>query len=310
MNYKEYLEKESECSNTLYIEFIQLKKKTNIIHCFFEGEDFKYYSSRINMYTEEEETVYQYDCKGKDKVLETYNLIRNGANTNGVKMLFFIDSDFDDNSELVNNDIYITPGYAVENFYIHDKVMEQFLSSELKIGRTSHDENDKKDFESAMKKYKEERSKFIRDSTILNVWYSLQKRKSKGLNNCEYPDLKKLKKFYALDQPITIETLQNNTENYIKVDMMEIEDEKKRLLKDPLNLFRGKYYFEFMSTIINKYCTNDAVKENIFIKRRKCKSNISENNIISELSQYAETPRCLKNYLNSRLNICVKKSVS
>ncbi|GAB6149007.1 DUF4435 domain-containing protein [Clostridium novyi] len=306
-SYKEWMEQESKCIDTLYQEFILLKRNNKIVHCFFEGEDFKYYSARINMYIEDYENIEQYECKGKSNVFQIYNLIKNGTRTKEIKLLFFIDRDFDDN-DYENKEIYVTPGYAVENFYIGDKVMEQFLSSELKIRKTSEKLDDKKDFENAMKYYKQEREKFIENTTILNVWYSLQKRKGITSDGKIYADLKKLKKFNQLEKPITIEILKGKTENYQEINEIEFEKEKQRLLRDPLKLFRGKYYFEFMAKVIHKLCTDESIKEGIFSKRRRCKSSISEGNIISELSQYAETPNCLKEYLNRRLKHPVQKS--
>lgn len=69
-------------------ELIQSKGKSSVIYakyiydhdkypdkyfCFFEGEDYKYYRSRIIRYLDiEEEEIFHYDCNGKKEVLKVY----------------------------------------------------------------------------------------------------------------------------------------------------------------------------------------------------------------------------------------------
>ena len=43
----------------------------------------------------------------------------------------------------------------------------------------------------------------------------------------------------------------------------------------------------------------------MFVKRRKMRLNTSMATLISDLSNYAETPQCLIKYINNRTNLAI-----
>lgn len=267
-----------------------------VIYCFFEGKDYVYYGMRIKMLCEYE--TIPYDCKGKDNVLQLYSMIMdNTCHDNKSLTMFFIDKDFD-REKFKNDDIYTTPCYAIENFYVTDSAFIEFLKGELKINKNDFNE-DKEDFEKVLRLFITKRQEFIDKTKMLNTWYSLQKNKSKYEKN--KPDLTRLKKCKKLELPIGIEDLKKLTPNYIDVNEIEIHYELKQLMENPVMNFRGKYYAEFLTDIINKIITDSNKPKYIFSKRRKVNLQIGKENIISILSQYADTPKCLKEYLNRKL---------
>lgn len=136
---------------------------------------------------------------------------------------------------------------------------------------------------------------------MLNTWYSLQKNKS--IDGKNKPDLTQLKKCTKLKLPLSIEELKDLTPNYIDVNEIEVQNELKRLMENPIMNFRGKYYEEFLTDIINKIISDSNKPEHIFSKRRKVNLQIGKDNIISILSQYADTPSCLKEYIYRKLSL-------
>lgn len=294
----------SEDIESIFQTYILTKshEDLDVIHCFFEGtDDYKYYCSRICSYTDKDTVCY--DCKGKDNVLTLYGMIKdNTINSNDDKLLFFIDKDFDID-ELNYEDIYITPCYSIENFYITDNAFSQFLKGELQISRFSENE-DKLDFEKALNFFKDSRTNFINRTVILNVWYSLQKNKSRNILNGKKPDLTNLKSVYNnknITFPIDIEKLKILTPNYLEVTDIDIQNEKNRLMADSIYNLRGKYYEEFLFKILNEIITDSNKPQKIFSKKRKVNLTIGKDNLISILSQYADTPGCLKKYLCDKL---------
>ncbi|MFR1315376.1 MAG: DUF4435 domain-containing protein, partial [Clostridium perfringens] len=215
--------------------------------------------------------------------------------------LYFIDKDFHINS-FQNINIYLTPCYSIENFYILDKAFEHILRYELKINKYSDKEDDKKDFNTLMEYYKKEKEKFIENTKYLNAWYSLQTRKSIGMQRKDMPKLYKLKEIDFSEYPYNnIERLKELTINYIDITNEEIEIEVSRLMKNPDYNFRGKYFIAFLCKILNFIFEESNKPNKLSIKKRRVVTQVSEKNILSSFCQHALTTSCLQNYLNSKL---------
>ena len=84
------------------------------LYCFVEGHDWPYYHIRISAISGKSCEVIV--SNGKKSVLAIYNLLNKIPEYNRYKKLFFVDRDYDDNSNIDKN-VYVTPGYSVENFY-------------------------------------------------------------------------------------------------------------------------------------------------------------------------------------------------
>ncbi|WP_179866289.1 DUF4435 domain-containing protein [Priestia megaterium] len=296
----------SEDIEAIFQEYILRKddEDLSVIYCFFEGEDdYKYYVSRIEAYTEKETICHT--CNGKDNVLTLHGMIKDSTvESPNNKLLFFIDKDFD--MEKVDyEDVYTTPSYAIENFYITDTAISKFLKGEFKIDKFSLKDEDKLDFENGLNYFKGKRDEFIDNTLWLNVWYSLQKNKSGKNPDQSHPNLSQLKNAYnrKFTLPISIEELKSLTPDYIEVTDIEIQNEKNRLMEDAIYNFRGKYFEEFLYKILNFLMTDSNKPEQIFTKKRKVNLTIGKDNLISNLSQYADTPICLKDYLKGKLTV-------
>lgn len=84
-------------------------------------------------------------------------------------------------------------------------------------------------------------------------------------------------------------------------DIVESEIDAIKLtfdLQSPQKLFRWKYEMEFLYHILNNLILEFSKTSNRFGEKRKIKLTLSKQNLLSELTQYADTPDCLLEYLS------------
>jgi hypothetical protein len=281
-------------AESIFVKFIKNRDLFNKkIFCFFEGEDQKYYGIRIEKYTEinEIDTVF-YQCGGKSQVLKLYQMLK--KDYSDVKKMFFIDRDFDIVKDI--DDIYITPCYSIENFYVNERTFGQILHKEFGINFIDAD------FKKCMKDYKERKKEYNAEIINLNAWlyYQKDKMKEEGTVNINYQNLK-LNKYFdiKIDRLIvkknfTIETLKKEYKQAYEMNQDDLEIYKGKLEDE--NLLRGKYQVEFFKAILNDLIEKN--KNNIYfenyIEAVKLNPNI---NFLGTFSIYAETPKTLIEFL-------------
>ena len=305
----EEMEKSRKSPVAIYQDFaLNFSKATDVVFCFFEGQDdYKYYFSRIKKHTQKE--LADFDCNGKNNVLEVYKMLTLKYKDRCI-MLFFIDRDFDEKCDCT--DIFETPTYAIENLYITDSVFKEILKAEFYLKEHCVNPNIAKDFTTCLSLFRHTKSKFIEETLLLNAWYLLQKTKSRKLAFKQKPNLSKLKDLRIIQMKITLnsissnynlEVLKNNTENFIEVTQDEVDKVIKYFNSIDVERFiRGKYLIDFNLKFI-LLLLEDVNKKNQYLScKRKISVSIGKN-IISELSQYAETPSCLDAYLIQRLQV-------
>ena len=283
----------------IFAKFTQEKRNNkNCLFCFFEGEDIKYYSSRIQKYTgyDYKNTV-TYNCRGKKEVLKAYDLIQND-NNESIKKAFFIDKDFENNYHL-KNEIYITPGYSIENFYTSDECFSKILCSEF--GFNYSDE----EFKTCLKDYKARKKEFHEGVTLLNSIIACQiTTPSSIVGELNLDDLKLTKLFseISIDKIKYAKTIDYNTiisffpkvivdEDLVKNKAIEFSSKNKSLI------FRGKFELFFLVKIIDSLKEKNR-KGNYFTEKHNCVKIDPNINTLSTLSAYADTPICLKEFLN------------
>lgn len=292
------MEEESECIHGILMSYLN-KRKGNKIFLFFEGnDDSKYYIQRIAMHIKEREVV-KYICECKKNVLKIYQLITEKTlKKNDSKCLYFIDKDFDLN-ENISNDIFITPSYSIENFYFSNNAIKNILLNELNLSEQK--EEDLKDLDKVFSYLKDERDNIIEEIIYANAWYSLQIKKDR--ESIKKTNLSKIKEYKIIKNKCSIEDLENIVSDSIQVSDDEIKTEIENLRKDPIKRIRGKYFVQTMPSFFNKIFESATAKnyEDFFSKRRKVSIRVSFKNIISELSQYADTPKELISYIEEKL---------
>lgn len=163
-------------------EFIlAYQKDPSRLYCFFEGvDDPKYYNPRIKsiVFQNRENNLNNLWCEGKKNVIEVFGLIANDARYQNAWVAFFIDKDFDEIHNLPNdNRVFITPCYAVENFYVSQTLIEQILNDEFSISDTDDD------FQPTIDLFNKMLEEFNDVIEELNAWLYLQRCHEKTESN-------------------------------------------------------------------------------------------------------------------------------
>lgn len=297
-----------EKRSSISVELIKLLKSIDcfdgMIICVFEGEDAKYYGSRIDsIFTDLERR--NISCKGKGNVIGLKEKVDNNAELIKANIIFFIDTDFDD--RILDYNLYSTPCYAVENFYVSNEVFKKVLTDELGLCSFLDSE--------LIKVLSEQYSEFEVSSDIalleLNAWiktrleeYKTNKQIKLNLNNASVEvflrfngfAVDKIYSLHDLDLLFSIETPLNE-----KVYENIFESISREKISD---VCRGKYRLEYFRSLLSDLFNMSRNGTDYFNDRKiKPKLSLVKANIISELSQYAQTPTCLNDFLNEYKSI-------
>jgi hypothetical protein len=282
-------------ATSVYTEFTRLYKENELaLYCFFEGkEDIKYYGIRIENFTELE---YKYrSCGGKSEVLKLYKII--SYNYCNARAAYFIDRDFDKSVyEDGMSAIYETPCHSLENFYTSVQCFSKIIRAEFNL--TELEEN----FKICISLYTKLQKEFHDAVELLNVWIACHTEKGSKLNLSNH----KLSDFIDVDlnqvrAKHTFNDLYHKFPDVPEIPQQEIDTKKSELLaKTWQKSFRGKFEIEFLYEILRKII-DEIRKENssYFKDRVKVVMSLTLKTIISDLSQYADTPDCLRKYLTA-----------
>lgn len=286
-----------------FLEFTRVVSK-NKIAVMFEGEDAKYYSIRINSILPDLKWA-SINCGGKYNVLKLREDIRSHPNYYNAPCLFFVDSDFDNNEVIANlTDVYLTPCYSIENLYFTESAFVRIMESEFKASATNERSND---FESALCIYRKIKEEYLNEISGFNYLIKEIRRIEKEGNSTgklyinDLPfsklvrvSLDKVDKVYDENQPEIIfpKIASNldikiiNSENYFSNISSEL-------------WFRGKQHLEFFRNFLVHLINdiNSKTGRKVFSTKGRVGLNLTTDNCVSDLSQYADTPICLISFL-------------
>lgn len=262
----------------------------------FEGEDSKYYGSRIDI------MFSAYDrknltCKGKKNVLTLREKVEENPEISQANIIYFVDSDFEARSASYN--VYTTPCHSIENLYASKKTLDNLLKDELGLCSVK-DLELINDILGLYEKFELLADEALVDINAFIMAYSDKEAISLNLND---HDLKtfltinplegEVSKIYSYEDLLSIFSIDvdlNRDDFENAVDIINSSDQK---------LFcRGKYRLEYFRIFLN--CLFSSAREggSLFSGRKiKPKITLSKNNIISDLAQYAVTPTCLTSFL-------------
>jgi len=279
---------------------LNFQKHPQALFCVYEGEDAKYYGIRIDNLTAIEERQ-QIPCKGKADVLKLYDRVQSDKHFSRSNTIFFVDNDFDGARDCaVTNNLYITPCYSIENMYVRENSLKRIFTEEFGVDSF----NDSDELEALTTLYTRLLNEFIESIRTLNAWIALQREKESpscklNLNN------QKLNKFVSIslskvDQLYSKDDLSILFPESVEITDNELhakEEEFKQL--DQSCVYRGKYFIEFLRVFLDLLKSDrQSGDPEHFTQKKNVKLNLSRVNIISELSQYAETPDCLRGFLD------------
>ena len=272
------------------------------LFCFFEGEDSKYYGSRIEQYTGYNSTkIVNYNCGGRDEVERAYLLISKKREYDKVNKIFFIDSDYTPKKQLSSH-IYQTPCYSIENFYSSVECFGKILNREFGINSIDAD------YKKCIDDYTNRQCEFHNYTEFFNAWLFCQrseeerkKRKAVVLKDFKIAKLfseitiTKVEKKDEIDKEFLKECFPNS---------YDIEEEqinsvsKKWSSKKAQQIYRGKFEMEFLRKILESLVVENKA-HTYFSETYNCVRLNPGSNMLSSLSAYADTPRCLIEFLES-----------
>ncbi|WP_420287290.1 DUF4435 domain-containing protein [Flavobacterium psychrophilum] len=313
-NIIENAKKELESSLVAYAEFVlDYNKNSNNVYCFYEGkEDRSYYSIRIKLRNPKHK-FYSYTCNGKGNVINLHRLINKHKVYASSLTLYFVDKDFEDIN--LESNIYITPFYSIENFYILDEAFKNILINEFCIPTSCAS------YKEAIELFINCREVFHSNVIFLNAWLSCQTdyRKQHNINTRLSID-DTLKRYYNFDlfekivnadlKTISFPEELKNKENIESIfsDSPKITDEtfteKLELFKrvNQSETFRGKFELKFLVSFLNKLQDEIGKRKNsIFSKRHSCSLRFEYATSISQLTNNAVTCEKLIQYLDDNI---------
>ena len=288
----------------LYTELVVIenellkKGKENVF--FLEGnDDIKYYYPRFESANLE---YYPFSSGGKENVIDARKYINN-MYKGKLKIKFFIDKDFDDLK--TEGNLFVTPCYSIENLYISDKCFKKIIICEFCISEFSDEE--KEDFKKICNLYKNRKKEFLDCLDELMFWFyfhsskeecDLSKFKDK-LFSRKSPlikfSLNKIEKNYSFEilKKLTVNPLEYNQDDIDKFDKIVPTNEREYF-------YRGKYLMEFFEKFIKSLIQEINQTNSTFLKnKKKIKFKLPENNVLSFLVQYSETPESLEEFLRN-----------
>lgn len=263
--------------------------------CFYEGEDAKYYNSRIEMFFGQKYFVYK--AGNKKEVLHIMEMIQSKPEYSEMCTMFFVDRDYDNSLQGQSDNLFETPCYSIENLYARKEAYERILKAEF--GLNPIDEDYKKCIELYDKRLVEFNQIILEFNALVKYKHQrcpeqkcmFSNVKTNHLANITLESVKKSNNYSQ-----TIDAIKgdlNVNEDDFRITSAELEGELK-----PEDVFRGKNQLDFFSEIIKKL--RDVNNRGGFFSKKLDNVHINiTNNRLSELSQYAITPDELRLFLQN-----------
>ena len=284
-----------ESANAAFITFCEnYRKYHEYIFCFYEGEDGKYYNQRIK--TVLGNIIIPIKSGNKCNTLKAWRKIKKDSAYNSVNKMFFVDRDMDDLPEDINDDLYVTPCYSVENLYVCEHSFANIIESEFSISKLD------RDYEKCIKLFTNLYTQFCEEMVEFNALVYIRKNKQLGNGKINLSGIKTSQLINIDLSSVTKGSKYNSLIDELKYEMRvkpkEIETSINIIQTngDYGNRFRGKNQLDFMVILIQ--LLKQANKNGYFFENKQNSVSINITcNRLSELSQYAETPDCLIEFI-------------
>lgn len=293
------------------VKFLEItraySKQPTIIVCIFEGNDAKYYNSRLAT-TFGDNGWQGIHSGGRSSVIDLHELLSNHATYQKYRFISFVDNDYDE--PFVNPDpdrIYVTPGYSVENLYSSATCLNSILAAEFNVTPINERHLEHKACLDAFKKVFDETCEHL---LTFNGWAKSRIiQKAKGA-----PPIKLFLNDATIDMLVEVD-LKSSKIIYNPNDIKSVFKKADPSLLCPQSVseaiksfpppvryhkFRGKQqlaaFGQFLTHLQKDFKSGGKI---IFNKKTKMKAEFIHegSDLMSELSQYAETPDCLRAFL-------------
>jgi hypothetical protein len=295
-----------------FLEMTRIHSKSpNTIVCIFEGEDEKYYGCRLST-SFGNSGWHGINTGGRKSVLDLRDSILQHPVYRKCKFLCFIDRDYED--WLVNPDpdrIYITPCYSIENLYANEVCLSGLLSAEFRV--TNFNEFSP-EHAKCIEIFNTRMNEAAAHALEFNAWAksrSIMARDKKPpirifLNDVSADDLVEIN---LIECKIKYDST-NISSIFKKLDNTMLDQSALTEARNSfaaggcLEKFRGKQQVEIFKKFL-KSLKNDFTQPGNIVFKTKNRLKIDLDNdkidILSELSQYAKTPDCLRTFLRRNM---------
>lgn len=285
----------------------------DVIFILEGNEDYAFYSVMLKKTIQNVslENITPYILRGKKNVLKLHQELHHNFQEKTKKVLFFVDHDFDKHEEdLINDKLYITPTYSIENLLVHENALKELLKAEY----CCNDENAKEDIQKIMQIFNNQRKNFISSNTIIKLNQSLyyakhykipKNRMEKDITKIinislnEINDVtseKDIYKFLGLENEISEEEL-----NTIQNDFKKLE---------PLKHWRGKFIYQFFTKFLYLLKEDRSRKEPIIFKNKRKVTFSPQSDIIRPLSEMTDIPMCLNAFFQKHATFFIQNNNS
>lgn len=222
------MRKERKTYEAIYLQFVNNRKfyKTYAF-CFYEGEDGKYYDSRIRQKFGNK--FLTYTVGNKKEVLKLLNKITTTNLYNNVCTMFFIDKDYDISLKGGNEKLFETPCYSIENLYVQRECLLKILQSEFGLNEIDND------CVKCLHDFEEREREFNNQILEFNSLVYLRRKKSDSNSNFSFSSIKTSHLVNVNLEKVEKATKYSETINKIieklQFEENEIEEAKNELIK-------------------------------------------------------------------------------
>jgi|GEM_PF-4736722 len=285
--------------------------KGEVVYCFTEGEDYKYYKSRIDTVTDKDSIFIE--CNGRDGVVAALKLIQDIDFYNDDIIIGFVDRDFF--SIEVPSNILVTDYYSIESYYCQQKSVRDILGLHYKLVK------DETLNRQVFEQYKTLHSQFINQISFFSVWCYLQVLNTQNEKRLTFEESDNVTLPFIANESIDLKRF--NLLNYIEMTLdyviapqlqsvSDIIDTNKKafrkakiisddLVSQHLNsissselllLIRGKFEMQFLKKFLQL-----KLKELNLVNNKGLNTDLSD--LLSTLSPYANTSPKLREFVDS-----------
>lgn len=306
-DFVDFLEEEGRSwSSVLHVYRQGYRAGSGTIHLFFEGiDDKKYYMPYVRSQIENLETQ-TYVCNGKTDVLRLRDEIYINE-LNDVKILFFVDKDFDDLLDQLPGpfeDLFVTEFYSIENYLASEGAIRIIFDDFLNINKSD------KLYEEVISAFAKSREQFGDFMRPIIAWAlclredNIRPRLDKvSIGGC-----------FKIAEDLSVSAKPNFVSIFrraCEVGEPQIGDEciekwERRLLKEDVKIWlRGKYevwhFAEFLRTLIRTL----RKKQKKGTSRLKVPKGLEGNDLFETLGARLPQPKRLQMFLESHLRSLV-----
>lgn len=292
--------------STNFLFYTRVRAKAPRVPIFiFEGvDDPKYYTPRISYRFQQHWRPLS--VKGKNNVLELKDDLSINPAYQADPVCFFVDRDFDDNV-VGTFDLYVTPHYSVENFYVGGETVRQLIVSLCGLSTANLEDEDILDLVSDL--YDRFRLSYTSNKEIRRIYFSyFFVRKALEDKRLSLDALFEIKHEMGEEYRCTVTLKEKGAFALANRDLPGIRRFirgsaiARRILKGDVNYFRGKQELNFIRDFLNAIRSDgQAINKYVLRKtgrRLRFKNTSIGNDILSDLSAAASTPKCLTDFLD------------